>query len=118
MTALHNASEQVYVRNSPFTASGMPLPGSSGTSVVTREMLRHGNAGVKLSHSCQMKGRKSLDGHSSAADEDIVPMSDFAYRKRKVIEKIKGWWRRQCVPKRLASKRRRGERTASGGTRW
>ena len=94
------------------------LPGPSGTSGLTREIYQTDITGVKLSHSCQMKGRKSFDGQSSAADDDFVPMSDSAYRKKRFIGRIKDWWRRQCVPKKLASMKRKGVRTVPGGTGW
>ncbi|RMZ88203.1 hypothetical protein DV736_g4571, partial [Chaetothyriales sp. CBS 134916] len=93
------------------------LPGSR-TSVVTREMRRGENT-VTLSHSCQMKGRKSLDGNTWIGYNDkVVPMSDFAYRKRRVVEKIKCWWQKQCVLKKLKPMRRKDERRAPAMMAW
>ncbi|RMD44004.1 hypothetical protein DV735_g1106, partial [Chaetothyriales sp. CBS 134920] len=83
------------------------LPGSV-TSVAPNEMLPREANTVAPSHSCRIKGPQSLDGNAwTAMDDHVVPMSDFAYKKRKVVEKIKGWWQKQCVSKKLRPVRRR-----------
>ncbi len=83
----------------PRSAGHRPLPHSfSGTK-------------VKLNHSCQIRGRKPED--KARLPTDTLGMSDFAYRKRKVVERLKGWWRRQCVSK---LHRRKGMRLAPDGT--
>ena len=88
------------------------MPGSSGGSSLAYSTPRQvGTRKVKLDHTCRARGRYS--DVSSSAMQDLVPMSDFAYRRRKVLERLKDWWRRQCVPKALTIKRR-GERIAPG----
>ncbi|RMZ80941.1 hypothetical protein DV737_g2780, partial [Chaetothyriales sp. CBS 132003] len=94
------------------------LPGS-GTSVITREMSRPGEKTVTLSHSCQMKGRDSLDGNTwTGGNDKVVPMSDFAYRKRRVVEKIKSWWQKQCVLKTVRPMNRKNGRRVPGVIAW
>jgi hypothetical protein len=71
-------------------------------------------APVKLSHSCQMKTPAEGD-EDTTLEMDMLGMSDFAYRKRKMLDRLKGWWRRQCMSR---VRRRRGERIAPGGVGW
>ena len=92
------------------------MPGSSGGSNLAYSTPRQvGTRRVKLDHTCRTRGLRYSD-ESSSALQDLVPMSDFAYRRRKVLERLKDWWRRQCVPKALTLKRR-GERIAPGRAR-
>jgi hypothetical protein len=71
-------------------------------------------APIKLSHSCQLKAQAEEE-EETTLHMDMLGMSDFAYRKRKMLDKLKGWWRRQCVSR---VRRRRGERIAPGGAGW
>ena len=69
------------------------LPGSAGHSPLAQSS---NGTTVKLSHSCQIRGLKSEEDES-ILPPDVMGMSEFAYRKRKVLERLKGWWRRQCL---------------------
>lgn len=71
--------------------------------------------GITLSHSCQLKGRK-FDGMVDAPG-DTVPMTDFAYQRRKVVERFKDWWNKQCLQKVVHGRKRR-ERALPGAMVW
>lgn len=86
---------------------------ASGLSSITP--TRHSN-GVAFSHSCQMKGRISSDDVPAFTD-GTVPMTDFQYRRRRVMGKLKDWWKRQCLQKVVHSRKRK-ERTLPGGMPW
>jgi hypothetical protein len=67
----------------------------------------------KIHQSCQMQDLKQEE-----SEHDLygtVGMSEFAYCRRKMLDRVKGWWRRQCVPRRLGLTRRTGERGLSEG---
>lgn len=83
------------------------LPGSASHNASAHSF----NGGtVNFSHSCQARGRNSEE-EKLTLPADTTGISDFMYRKRKVLERLKGWWRRQCMSR---IHRRRGERTAPG----
>jgi hypothetical protein len=78
---------------------------SAGTSMVTHTPRPNNN--LKLSYSCQIKGRGGADGENVV--QDTVPMTDFAYRKRRMLEKFREWWKRQCLQK-LVGGREKGQK--------
>ena len=86
------------------------FPGSAG-----RSPLSNGNGTtIKLSHSCQMR-RLESEEEESTLPPHLMGMSDFAYRRRRMLERLKEWWRRQCMSK---LHRRRDERMAQRGIGW
>lgn len=91
------------------------LPSSPRThSVVSAPGKNNGAANSRLHQSCQMQGLK----HEEEEECDMygtVGMSEFAYCRRRMLERVKGWWRRQCVQRKLGSMRRRAERGFSQG---
>ena len=84
------------------------LPGSAGHNSSASSL---NGANVKVSHSCRLRGR-NLGKDEPSLPPDTVGMSEFAYRTRSVLERLKDWWRRQC---RLRIHTKKGERTAPGG---
>lgn len=83
--------------SSPRAHSMANIPGRSNET-----------AQARLHHSCQMQGLKQKEEEQEL--NGTVGMSEFAYCKRKMLERVKGWWRRrQCVQRKLGLKRRRGE---------
>ena len=44
-----------------------------------------------------------------------VGMTDFAYRKRKILERLKDWWKRQSMQGNLGLKRNRCGRNVANG---
>lgn len=77
----------------------------------TRHSSGQHGSGMNLSHSYQMKGQRSFD-YPSPNMGDTVPMSDFAYKKRNVLDKVKDWWKRQCMQRTLSLMRKRSGRQA------
>ncbi|EXJ93035.1 hypothetical protein A1O3_01591 [Capronia epimyces CBS 606.96] len=89
------------------------LTRSSGMLGAKHSGGQHVN-GVELSHSCQMKGQRSFEyPHSPLGD--TVPMTDFAYKKRKVLDRFKEWWKRQCMQKTLSMMRKKNNRNVRNG---
>ena len=85
-------------------------PPSRGVNVATQ--TSGGSVGNKLHHSCQILARKSSE--HQLASEETVAMSDFAYRKRKVVERVKEWWKRQCLQRKLSVMKMKGEKPVCG----
>lgn len=50
-------------------------------------------------------GKKSFDEDTPL--DGTIGMSDFTYRKRRMVQKVKDWWMRQCVQKKLVGTLRR-----------
>lgn len=80
------------------------MPASPRTSAIQRAFSSKAPGGhIQVHHSCN-----NIAGGNKSFDEDLpldgtVGMSDFAYRKRKMMQKVKDWWMRQCVQKTIAS---------------
>lgn len=70
---------------------------------------------MKLSHSCQMKGQSSFE-YPHSPMENTVPMTDYAYKKRKVLDRVKDWWKRQCMQKTLSMMRKKNTRSGRSGS--
>ncbi|KAH0841722.1 hypothetical protein AYO21_01046 [Fonsecaea monophora] len=69
---------------------------------------------MRLSQSCHIKTQHSFEyPHPDLGD--TVPMSDFAYKKRKVLSRVKDWWKRQCMQKTFALVRNRSGRNMQHG---
>ena len=70
---------------------------------------QRGASTLKASPLSQMKNRRSFETPHEMLG-DTVPMSDFAYRKRKVLGRLKEWWKKQCMQKTLALVRKKSGR--------
>jgi hypothetical protein len=84
------------------------IPVSPHTSVVPRAFsVKHSGNRLHVHHSCNniAGGKESFD--EEAPLDGTIGMSDFAYRKRRVMQKVKDWWMRQCVQKKLVGTLRR-----------
>ena len=57
---------------------------------------------------------RQLRGHSGEEEErdlyGTVGMTDFAYRKRQVVEKLKDWWKRHSVQMKLGMKKKKSHK--------
>lgn len=71
-----------------------------------QQQLHRNEEGLKPSQSWQMKGQKSFEYPQSSVG-DTIAMSDFQYRKRKMLERLKDWWKRQCMQRTLALVKKR-----------
>jgi hypothetical protein len=83
--------------SSPRAHSMISVPGRSNQAGPSR-----------LHQSCHLQGLKQPE---EAEEYDLYGtpgMSDFAYCRRRMLERVKGWWRRQCVQRKLGRKRGRG----------
>ena len=88
------------------------IPASPRASIAQRAIGTKGQPSrVHVHHSCNNIGgdKKSFD--EDAPLDGTVGMSDFAYRKRRMMQKVKDWWMRQCVQKKLAGTLRRKKST-------
>jgi hypothetical protein len=68
---------------------------------------------ARLHHSCQMQGLRQ-----EGAEHDLhgtEGMSEFAYCRRRMLERVKGWWRRQNLQRRLRLKSRKPACDSSHG---
>jgi hypothetical protein len=77
-----------------------------------QQQLHHNGEGLKPSQSWQMKGQKSFEYPQSSVG-DTIAMSDFQYRKRKMLERLKDWWKRQCMQRTLALVKKRHGKNCS-----
>lgn len=85
---------------------------SSGVLGLRHQQQVHSNGeGLKPSQSWQIKGQKSFE-YPQSSGGDTIAMSDFQYRKRKVLERLKDWWKRQCMQRTLAIIKKRHGNTA------
>lgn len=66
----------------------------------------HSRRGLIASASWQLKGQKSFE-YSHSPPGTTVPMTDFQYRKRRMLERVKDWWKRQCMQKTLSMMKRK-----------
>jgi hypothetical protein len=89
------------------------IPSSAGTSMIAQTPR---SQRLNISHSCQLKGHGSHQ-NKVASPSDTVAMTDFAYRKRKMLERLKEWWRRQCLQK-VVSGRRKRDRFTQNTVAW
>ncbi|EXJ90901.1 hypothetical protein A1O1_04007 [Capronia coronata CBS 617.96] len=89
------------------------LTRSSGVLGVKHGGEHHVND-LKMSHSCQMKGQRSFDCPQSPLG-DTVPLTDCVYKKRKVMDRFKEWWKNQCMQKTLSMMRKKNSRNGRNG---
>ncbi|KIW29627.1 uncharacterized protein PV07_05430 [Cladophialophora immunda] len=82
---------------------------SSGLLGTRHSSTQQESGTLRLSQSCHMRTHQSFE-YPHADLGDTVPMSDFAYKKRKVLGRFKDWWKRQCMQKTLALVRKRSGR--------
>jgi hypothetical protein len=71
------------------------IPASPRTSVIQRAFsAKEQGFHMQVHHSCNIiaGAKKSFDEHVRL--DGTVGMSDFAYRKRKMVQKVKDWWMR------------------------
>jgi hypothetical protein len=79
-----------------------------------QQTARDGTCGLKPSHSCQAKGRLSSElPRSSAPNANPTP---DAHRKRKMMDKVRDWWKRQCMQKTLSGLRKKNVKAVQSGT--
>ncbi|EXJ75787.1 uncharacterized protein A1O5_00294 [Cladophialophora psammophila CBS 110553] len=87
---------------------------SSGLLGTRHSSTQQESGSLRMSQSCQMKVRQSFEcPHPDLGD--TIPMSDFAYKKRKVLGRFKDWWKRQCMQKTLALVRKQSGRNMGHG---
>lgn len=58
-----------------------------------------------LARACQMQPSSSF--YEQQHFPETVAMSDFSYRRHKLLEKLKGWCRRRCVQRPFGARKRR-----------
>jgi hypothetical protein len=90
--------------SSPRAHSMISVPGRSNQAGPSR-----------LHQSCHLQGLKQQEEEEDYDLYGTPGMSDFAYCRRRMLERVKGWWRRQCVQRKLGLRRRRGEQDVSPG---
>jgi hypothetical protein len=85
------------------------LPSSPGIHSAANALGEKPEAGHRWFHpSGQMRGPRREDEKSHL--DGTVGMSEFAYCRRKMLERVKGWWRRHKMQGKLGLKREKGER--------
>lgn len=90
--------------NLPSLRSVLPSPSSS---FVCPDPGRNGEAAhPKLYQSCQTYGLRQEDDECDL--NGTVGMSEFAYCRRRMLERVKGWWKRHTVQTKFGLKRRMG----------
>ncbi|KAL2416756.1 hypothetical protein ABEF95_001433 [Exophiala dermatitidis] len=89
------------------------LTRSSGVLGAKHNGGQHIN-GLKLSHSCQMKGQSSFE-YSRSPLGDSMPMGESAAKNKKVIDRFKDWWKRQCMQKTLSMMKKKNGRNVRNG---
>ena len=85
-------------------------PATRGVNVATQ--TPNDTAGNKIHHSCQILG--GMSSEHQLAYEETAAMSDFAYRRRKVVEKLKEWWKRQCLQRKFTVMKMKGGKPVPG----
>ena len=87
---------------SAFPSSPRPRRISDGANVTLR------------SSASQPHQSRQIRGHSGEEEErdlyGTVGMTDFAYRKRKVVEKLKDWWKKHSVQMKLGLKKKKSHK--------
>jgi hypothetical protein len=90
------------------------LPSSPRVHSMTNAPGRRSEAAhSRLHQSCQMQGL-TQEGEESDL-YGTVGMSEFAYCRRRMLERVKGWWKRTSIQRKLGLKRRMSERYSSQG---
>jgi hypothetical protein len=82
---------------------------STGLMGTRHSSTQRGTNTIQTSASYRVQDRNSVE-YRHEAFGDTVPMSDFAYRKRKVLGRLKEWWKRQCMQKTLDLVRKKSGR--------
>ena len=67
----------------------------------------------KMHNSCQVEGMPSVD--PSGDMNRTGGMAEFAYRKRKLLERLKDWWKRHSMQRKLGLKGKRSSRSIPRG---
>ena len=77
-------------------------------------MMSDGDDMTPRSNVFKPRQSRQTRGHNGEEEErdlyGTVGMTDFAYRKRKVIERLKDWWNKHCIQKRLGLKRKKSSK--------
>lgn len=73
------------------------LTGSSGILGTRGSTAQHTE--VKFNPSIHVNNQRSFDNSQSFLG-DTVPVTDFAFKKRKVLDRFKDWWERHACKKR------------------
>ncbi|ETI19418.1 hypothetical protein G647_09252 [Cladophialophora carrionii CBS 160.54] len=82
---------------------------STGLIGTRHSSTPRGTNTLQTSASYRVRDRESVE-YRHEAFGDTVPMSDFAYKKRKVLGRLKEWWKRQCMQKTLDLVRKKSGR--------
>ncbi|KAF7513175.1 hypothetical protein GJ744_010571 [Endocarpon pusillum] len=86
------------------------LPSSPRAHSTINVPGRQDQAALSRPHqSCHLQGLKKQDEKDEF--DGTAGMSDFAYCRRKMLDRVKGWWRRRCVQRKLGLKRKKGEQS-------
>jgi hypothetical protein len=90
------------------------LPSSPRGTMVTEDVdVTPGSKVPKTHQSRQLKGNS---GEEEERDlYGTVGMTDFAYRKRKMIERLKDWWKRHSMQRKLGLKRKKSSKNIANG---
>lgn len=92
------------------------LPSSSrAQSIADVPGKNSGAAHPRLHHSCQMQGIKQEEEECDVYG--TVGMSDFAYCRMRMLERVKSWWKRHSMQRKLGLRRRNGDQGALEGHR-
>ncbi|KIX98470.1 uncharacterized protein Z520_05771 [Fonsecaea multimorphosa CBS 102226] len=82
---------------------------SSGLLGTRHSSTQHETSTLRLCNSYHMKTQQSFEyPHPDLGD--TVPTSNFPCKHRNMLDRVKGWWRRRCMPKTLTLIRKRSER--------
>lgn len=92
------------------------LTKSTGLMATRHSSTQRGTNSIPASDLHRMKTGAS-QGCQQESLGDGVPISDFAYKKRKVLGRFKDWWKRQCMQKTLNLVRKKSGRNMRS-TAW
>jgi hypothetical protein len=94
--------------NLPSLRSVLPSsPRTHSTATTPARKTETANSRTRLHQSCQMQGLKKEDEERDMYG--TVGMSEFAYCRRRMLERVKGWWRRHALQGKLALRRRKAQ---------
>jgi hypothetical protein len=84
-----------------------------------RTMISDGVDTTPRSNVTEAHQPRQIRGNSGEEEErdlyGTVGMTDFAYRKRKIIERLKDWWKRHSMQRKLGLKRKKSSKNIANG---
>lgn len=99
-SAVHNPRASLRKKlHLPNLRGKIPLPHPSKSSL--HLPLVNGNQEPKPGPAVHFKAQRE----HSMGNINTVGLSEFAYRKKKLVERVKGWWNRQCVQRKRVKQR-------------